>query len=173
MAKSLWKPDHYTRMGLLNIPLVPNLRHSSRKSIRKSKAVGNWLIGHKSIGEVKQKCAVGLRSMLYAGYQPWQATPSWSSLCAQGHCHARLSLLVPVKGNYNVTAFRDVLFSCVHPALWQQLRGRVTYGCDGQVSTSFWPYNVDQFGSHLWSIILDQFGEVLELANTFSRGFCL
>lgn len=49
--------------------------------------------------------------------QPWQIMSLWSSLCAQVHCHAGkgLGCLVPVTGNCNATAYKDILHNCVLP----------------------------------------------------------
>lgn len=43
----------------------------------------------------------------------WQTMSSWISLCAQEHGHAGsgLGLFVPVKGNFNGTAYKDFLYN--------------------------------------------------------------
>lgn len=52
-------------------------------------------------------------------------------------------LLVPVKGNFNATASKDIIDNCVLPALWQKFGGELyMHGCDGQMSTKLWPYRV-------------------------------
>lgn len=54
-----------------------------------------------------QRCSVRLSQ----GYvQLCQSMSLWTSLNAQGHCHAGTGLgpLVPVKGNHNAKTYKDV-----------------------------------------------------------------
>lgn len=46
----------------------------------------------------------------------------WTSLYTQRHCQEGIGLgfLVPVKGNPNVTAYKDILDNYVLLSLWQQ-----------------------------------------------------
>lgn len=69
-------------------------------------------------------------------HQLWQTISSWTSLCTQGHCQGG------TRENVNTTRYNDILDNCVLTTLWQQFRGRPTYGCDGQVHTNLWLYSV-------------------------------
>lgn len=50
----------------------------------------------------------------------------------------------PVKGNYNATAYKDILENCVPPTLWQKFEEKPVFGrlffffCP--MSTKLWPY---------------------------------
>lgn len=50
-----------------------------------------------------------------------------------------LGLLVPMNGNGNTTAYRNILYNCVFPLLRQQCEDLG----DNQVSTHSWPYSVN------------------------------
>lgn len=58
------------------------------------------LVYHKSVSEASSR-HIGPFFL-----HPKQTIPSWSLLCAWGHCHAAgLGLLVPVKGTLKPTAY--------------------------------------------------------------------
>lgn len=78
--------------------------------------------------------------------QPWQTmVSSYSSLCAQEHCYAGtdLGLIVSVKGNYNVKAYKDILYG-EEPNMGVILRGPHIFGyvvyliSTGTQSRGFW-----------------------------------
>lgn len=79
---------------------------------------------------------------------PLQTMSSWSSHCAQVHCHAGAfwGFLVTVKGNCYAVAYKAVLFNCMILTSWQKFRGEHKLWWSGDhkplhVQCIFWPIN--------------------------------
>lgn len=55
----------------------------------------------------------------------WQAMLVWTLICTQGQCHAGtdLRLLVPVKGNFNATACKYILYILTAAYTWTKWSG--------------------------------------------------
>lgn len=69
---------------------------------------------------------------------------SWYSFEALQLCHAEnvLGFLGP-KGNYNNTAYKDILYSCLFPMMWHDVVAPLVR--EGHVSTDFWLYGVFKY----------------------------
>lgn len=84
----------------------------------------------------------------------WQIMSSWSSLCAQRHCHAGTccGFLLCVRRNCNEQKHTIQLCASSFGAKdW----GRIRYGCDGQVGTNLWSCSVHcqspPYRQHTWN----------------------
>lgn len=94
-----------------------------------------WSSGCNEEPQIMDQDAVDKTTFIY-----WKHTATLKAsnehcvLCAQEHRHAgtRFLLLVLVKGNCNTAASKDVL----------GIYAFSTYGCDGRMSTHFWPCGV-------------------------------
>lgn len=84
-----------------------------------------------------------------------------SGLCVV-HLTSSTSVPVLVKDSLNATVYKDILDKCVLPSL-RKVWGRTTHGCDCQVSSYLWLYNVFitntdmqviQIGFYLYEIFL-------------------
>lgn len=81
-----------------------------------------------------------LRSGLCARYLS-SSTPALTLCMGQGHTGRGSSLLFPVKGNLNATAYIEVILICAFNFV-ATVCERPKYECDIQASTNFWPYSV-------------------------------
>lgn len=61
---------------------------------------------------------------------------------AIGGAGAGLGFSIPVKANWNATAYKDILYNRVLPNLWQEFGQNLHHESDGQVWINFWPYRV-------------------------------
>lgn len=114
-------PDHYIRMCVLNIPFqIPfycyNNLHSSEKAFILNYGAWLWGFVHSAIRALlSSNIDVRRKDLGCRPLETWHTMCSWTSLCAHGHCNVGtgLSLLIPLKGNCNATAYKDIVYSCV------------------------------------------------------------
>lgn len=83
-----------------------------------------------------QRCSVGLRSGFCAG----DSSSSFGTLAKRVlfwslFVHRGIVVLE------QVTAYKATLYNCELPNQLQQ----ITHGCDGKLSTNFWPYSVTSY----------------------------